>query len=57
MTYLGTHDRYIAPRPKRELTEVGTELLENSLAKLLERDSRPTYDGTYGLVLPPHLRS
>ncbi|MDD2740658.1 MAG: hypothetical protein PHV02_00155 [Rhodocyclaceae bacterium] len=52
MTWLGTHDRHMSFWIKQQLTDLGTELLENSLKKVLEVDVKPRGDGRYGIVLP-----
>ncbi len=52
MTWLGSHDRHLSFWGKQQLTNLGTELLENSLQKVLEVDVRPRGDGLYGIVLP-----
>lgn len=52
MTWLGTHDRHMSFWSKQQLTDLGTELLENSLQKVLEVDVKPRNDGKYGIVLP-----
>jgi len=52
LTWLGTHDRHMSFWGKQQLTDLGTELLENTLHKVLEVDARPRGDGLYGIVLP-----
>jgi len=52
LTWLGTHEKGIQPRGRKQLTGLGTDILENSLAEVLEEESSIYYDGSYGLVLP-----
>jgi hypothetical protein len=52
LTYLGTHDRHISFRAKKQLNELGTEILENSLENLLDKVPEAGNDGYYGLVIP-----
>jgi hypothetical protein len=55
-TYLGTHDRHISFRTKRQFTEFGTDVLEHSLDEVLNDESEVGKDGFYGLLLPSPLR-
>jgi hypothetical protein len=56
LTWLGTHEKGIQPRGRKQLTGLGTDILENSLAEVLEEESSVYYDGSYGLVLPKNFR-
>lgn len=52
LTWLGAHEKAISPRIKKQLTDLGTDILEHSLDEVLEEDSKINYDGFYGLILP-----
>lgn len=56
LTYLGTHDRHMSFNTKRQLTELGTDILERSLTEVLAKDAAVGRDGTYGLLLPSSMR-
>lgn len=55
LTWLGSHERHISPWSKRQLTALGTNVLENSLEKVLAEETRPYKDGLYGVLLPKSL--
>lgn len=57
LTYLGSHEKLIPFRVKRQLTGLGTELLERSVDSVLEGASGPNYDGYYGLLLPKSFKT
>lgn len=52
LTWLGTHEKGIQLRGRKQLTGLGTDILENSLSAVLEEESKIYYDGSYGLILP-----
>ena len=52
LTWLGSHEKSIQKRSQRQLTGLGTDILEHSLDEVLEEESQLYYDGSYGLVLP-----
>ncbi len=52
LTWLGSHEKSIQRRSKQQLTGLGTDILEHSLAEVLDEESKLYYDGSYGLVLP-----
>jgi len=56
LTYLGTHDRHISFRTKRQFTDLGTDILEHSLTEVLAEEAEVGKDGCYGLVLPDPVR-
>lgn len=56
LTYLGTHDRHISSRIKRQFTELGTDILEHSLDAVLGEEATVGTDGFYGLLLPNPVR-
>jgi len=55
-TYLGTHDKHISFRTKRQFTELGTDILEHSLNEVLKEEARIGEDGFYGVLLPNEVR-
>ena len=52
LTFLGSHDRHISFRAKRQLSDLGTDILEHSLANVMAGQSQVGKDGFYGMVLP-----
>lgn len=56
LTYLGTHDRHISFRTKRQFTALGTDILEHSLEDVLSDAVNVGADGYYGLLLPTPTR-
>lgn len=52
LTWLGSYDRHIMTWSKQQLTSLGTELLENSLTKVLAVESRPSGDGRFWMYAP-----
>jgi hypothetical protein len=57
LTFMGTHDRHISFRTKRQCTDLGTDILERSLTEVMTKESEVGKDGCYGLVLPSGNRS
>jgi len=56
LTWLGTHEKGIQPRVQKQLTGLGTDVLEHSLGEVLEEESPIYYNGSYGLLLPKNFR-
>ncbi len=56
LTWLGSHEKAIALKNKQQLIGLGTDVLEYSLDKVLEDESKLFFDGSYGLVLPKGFR-
>lgn len=52
LTYLGTHDRHISFRAKRQFTSLGTDILVHSLEDVLSDAVDVGADGYYSLLLP-----
>lgn len=52
LTWLGSHEKALSFRSQRQLIDLGTSILEHSLDEVLEEESKPCYDGYYGLILP-----
>lgn len=52
LTYLGSHDRDVSFWTKRQFTDLGTDVLEQSLDEVLRSKPAIGRDGRYGIVLP-----
>jgi len=52
LTWLGSHDRHISTWSKQQLTTLGTEVLENTLPKVLTAKASAKGDGMFGILLP-----
>jgi hypothetical protein len=52
LTWLGSHENAISARSQAQLTGLGTDVLEHSLEKVLEKKSVAESSGLYGIVLP-----
>jgi len=57
LTWLGSHEKAIAPRARAILTDLGTNVTQDSLNGLLAANTKLNRDGTYGMVLPADFRS
>lgn len=56
LTWLGSHESAIPSRNQTQLIGLGTDVLEHSLDKVLERESKVESSGQYGLVLPKNFQ-
>lgn len=56
LTWLGSHEKAIPMKSQQQLIGLGTDVLEYSLDKVLEEESKLFFDGSYGLVLPKGFR-
>jgi hypothetical protein len=52
LTWLGSHENAIPIKSQAQLTDLGTDVLEHSLDKVLEKKSTVESSGRYGLILP-----
>lgn len=56
LTWLGSHENSIPTRNQAQLTGLGTDVLEHSLGKVLEKRSAAESSGLYGIVLPKNFQ-
>ena len=52
LTWLGSHEKYVPSSVKPKLIDLGTKILEESLADILVAKTQVNRSGYYGLMLP-----